>query len=212
MGTEPGRAARQATLARTVAARKHYGMLPASQDRTIVRGARRLRHLVCGLASRAVRVTREHPGKRAVQPARADDSPRLAAGGVDDSGRVEVREGSRHQADAALRRGLHEHRLRAVHHATARSRQPAFRPVGRPEARMRDPYPGQIVAYWPTAEVTSATLSFTASRICGIGAGGGGTKARTNCLNSGCRKSAPKPYFFISANACVPFQPSFVMR
>ena len=47
-------------------------------------------------------------------------------------------------AAAALRAGLHEHRLRAVHDAAARSRQPALGPLAGPEARMRDPYSGEV--------------------------------------------------------------------
>ena len=43
---------------------------------------------------------------------------------LDDAGRVGVREGARHPAAAALRARLHQHRLRAVHVAAARSRQP----------------------------------------------------------------------------------------
>jgi hypothetical protein len=59
-------------------------------------------------------------------------------------GRLEVREGPRHPAAAALRTGLHEHRLRAVHVAADRSEQPALRPMGRREARVRHSHSSQI--------------------------------------------------------------------
>ena len=49
--------------------------------------------------------------------------------------------GARHPAAAAVRRRLLQHRLRALHDRPARSAQPAFGPVGRPEARVRDSYP-----------------------------------------------------------------------
>ena len=50
---------------------------------------------------------------------------------LDDEGRVAVREGARHPAAAALRARLHEHRLRAVHVAAARSVRIRARAAGR---------------------------------------------------------------------------------
>ena len=41
--------------------------------------------------------------------------------------------------------GLHQHRLRAVHRAAVRPRQPALGPLAGPEARMRDSHPGAVV-------------------------------------------------------------------
>ena len=54
----------------------------------------------------------------------------------------EYAQGARHPAAAAVRAGLHEHRLRAVHLAAARSVQRALGPLAGTEARMRDPPPG----------------------------------------------------------------------
>src|SRR5687767_10318717 len=57
---------------------------------------------------------------------------------MDDEGRLAVREGARHPADAALRAWLFEHRLRALHLAAARSVESAVGPLAGAEARMRD--------------------------------------------------------------------------
>jgi hypothetical protein len=52
----------------------------------------------------------------------------------------------------------------------------------------------------------------TADTTAGAGRAVGRWNAYTNCLNSGCRKSAPNLKRFISANACAAVQRSDVMR
>src|SRR5262249_13083582 len=63
---------------------------------------------------------------------------------VDGTRRVAVRQGPRHPAAQAVRARLHQHRLRAVHDAPARSERPAVRSMAGPEARMRDSHRGEI--------------------------------------------------------------------
>ena len=77
-------------------------------------------------------------------PSGKTDPARRAAGRVDGEGRLGLRETARHPAAAALRPRLHEHRLRAVHVAAARSRQPALGPLAGPEARVRDSHSVEI--------------------------------------------------------------------
>ena len=68
---------------------------------------------------------------RAVHAEERKDPPQgQSAGGVDDEGRVAVREGARHPAAAALRARLLEHRLRAVHVAAAAIRTTRARAAG----------------------------------------------------------------------------------
>ena len=69
--------------------------------------------------ARTCRRSSRSPAER--QGDSAKDQP---AGALDDAGRVGVREGARHSAAAALRARLHQHRLRAVHVAAARSANP----------------------------------------------------------------------------------------
>ena len=61
------------------------------------------------------------------------------AGFLDFEGRVGLSHRERDRASAALRSRLHQHRLPALHETAYRSREPAFRPLGRPEAGMRHP-------------------------------------------------------------------------
>ena len=124
---------------------EHGRLLRAAQGGTALRRARGVRHLVHGTAARAVAVARQPSARRAVhaqeRQAAAQGQP---ARGMDDEGRVAVREGARHPADAALRAWLFEHRLRAVHLAAARSVESAVGPLAGPEARVRDSHPAPI--------------------------------------------------------------------
>src|SRR6185503_11342494 len=61
------------------------------------------------------------------QPARALDHP----------GRVALRQDARDPAAAALRRGLHQHRLPAVHHRADRSGRPPVRTLAGTETGVR---------------------------------------------------------------------------
>ena len=118
------------------------GVLQASQGGAAVLGAGRLRHLVHGAASRSVAVTREPERSGAVQAPRKDHLPRRADRWLDRTRRVGVREGARHSTATAVRTGLHEHRLRAVHETAVRSGEPALGPLAGPEARVRNPHSG----------------------------------------------------------------------
>ncbi len=66
------------------------------------------------------------------------------AGRLVDARGVGLREAARHPAAAALRAGLHQHRLPAVHDAAGRSGQRAVGALGGPEAGVRDSHPGTV--------------------------------------------------------------------
>ena len=122
--------------ARRRAARGTRWSRSSRRSRGTTRGSRR-----CAATSRRrARTCR----KSSRSSCRQDDLADRADRRLDGPRRVEVREGSRHPAAAALRARLHEHRLRAVHGAALRSRQPALGPLAGPEARVRDTHPGEV--------------------------------------------------------------------
>ena len=143
-GSEPDQSPGEDAERRAVAGESTGSLLQAAQGRAAVLGPRRIRHVVHSAAPRSVAVAREPAGSRAVQASGEDDLTRLAARRVDCARRVEVRQGARHPAAAAVRVGLHEYRLRAVHGDSVRSREPALGPLAGPEARMRHSYSGEI--------------------------------------------------------------------
>ncbi len=59
---------------------------------------------------------------------------------LDECRRLGLSEEPRHSHFAFIRKRLHQHRLRALYHAAARSRESALGALGRAEARVRNPY------------------------------------------------------------------------
>ncbi len=118
------------------------GLLRAPQGRPALRRARPARRLVHRAPARAVaepRVARR--GRTIHAPGRSGPPESQPARQVDDERGVELREGARHSAAAALRPRLHEHRLRAVHDPSVRPVERTLGTMGRPEAGVRHPHP-----------------------------------------------------------------------
>ena len=129
--------------------------------------ARRLRHVVHRPPARPVSVARQPGRHRAVRAAERKVAPQSEpARRLDHEGRLGVRQGPRHPPAAALRAGLHEHRLRAVHVAADRPVQSPLRPMAGPEARVRDPpavaglsWGSEVPVEVPGPTVTSGILA-----------------------------------------------------
>ena len=116
------------------------GLLRQAQGGAAVRRARALRRVVHRTSPRpvadAAALEPVEPFTLPTGKVLQEDQP---SGALDHEGRLGVRQGARDSAPAALRAGLHEHRLRALHVAAARSVQRALGTLAGPEARMRDP-------------------------------------------------------------------------
>src|SRR5262245_50653139 len=98
--------------------------------------------MVHGLAPRAVPVACESRRGRTVSFTLWEVADQDKPGcDVDDQGRLDVRAGACDTAAPAVRRRLHEHRLRALHHGPALSRGSPFGALARPEARVWHPHP-----------------------------------------------------------------------
>jgi len=115
-----------------------------------------------GATARTVALARESPGGRAVPAAeRQDDPARQPAGRVDRSRRVGVREGPRDSPASALRVGLHEHRMRAVHDAAARSGQIRVQDAGRGRSWSADSHPGEVEIPNPKLQMPNPNVAWT---------------------------------------------------
>ena len=117
---------------------KQRCLLRAPQGRPALRRARPARRLVHGTPARAVTEPRVARRGRAIHATGRSGRPESQpARQVDEERGVELREGARHSAAAALRPRLHEHRLRAVHVASIRPVKRTVGAMGRPEAGVR---------------------------------------------------------------------------
>src|ERR1041385_8333063 len=104
---EPCYAASRRAADRIVAA-EHREVLRGPQGGSALLRARTARRVVHRAAARTVALTRQSAGERTVPPAKRQDHPApRSARVVDDEGCVDVREGARNSAVAALRGGLH---------------------------------------------------------------------------------------------------------
>ena len=164
VGSQPGHAAGGRARSRPLA-REHAGLLRPAQGRSALRGAEELRHLVHWSPPRSVAIARRAAGDRAVQ---LSATPRRCA-------RSARSPGGRRRMSGATRKTTTSRGCRFTTTATrasAASRAPrchwigqrAIGTMGRPEARMRNPHPGQELARdRPSASdprpVTSPTLT-----------------------------------------------------
>ena len=125
--------------------RQHRRVLRAAQGRTAVLGARGLRRVVYGSSPGAVAEPREPahlepfrlPSGRTIRKV----SP-VATWTTQDV--WTYAKAARHPAAAAVRCRLHQHRLRTVHNASARSVGCAVGPMAGTEARMRHSHPAGV--------------------------------------------------------------------
>ncbi len=122
------------------------GLLWRTQGGAPVRGARAPRHVVHGPSSRPVAHARGARAGRALHAADGNgpEEGQSARVLVHERG-LGLRQAARDPAPPAVRPGLHEHRLRALHDASGRSIQRALGTMAGTEAGMRDPPAGETL-------------------------------------------------------------------
>ncbi len=80
-----------------------------------------------------------------------------SAGGLDQRRRMGLFETPRHSCFAALRSGLYQYRLRALHHSAGGSGQSALGPLGGAQAGVRHPHSERVTA-WRLFSASSSLL------------------------------------------------------
>src|ERR1700733_14465971 len=144
-------------------------MLQAAQSGSFVCRARRLRRLVHRVAPRAVAHPRESSGDRTLQAAEWQDPPEdQPSRQLDRERNLGLSPPPRHRSFAALRSGLHQHRMPAVHRASCERRRSSLRPLaGQGQAGVRHPYSGEL----DSMEIALGFIIAVFIALTGVGAG-----------------------------------------